>query len=86
MAAAGFLSDLKRRFDQGDMTLKFIYFNVGVLVLTSFLGILLTLFKISTDSWGESVGLTCRFDKITVSALGHSDLYVYACRIASFAV
>lgn len=57
MAAAGFLSDLKRRFDQGDMTLKFIYFNVGVFVLTSFLGIVLTLFKISTDSWGNLLAL-----------------------------
>lgn len=42
---AGFITDLKQNFQRGTIALQFIYINVGVFVVTSFLGVLWMLFN-----------------------------------------
>lgn len=57
MAAAEFLSDLKRRFNSGDMVLKFIYVNAGLFLLTSLVSVFFVLFELPFDRWGNLLAL-----------------------------
>lgn len=44
-----FITDLKETFKKGNIYLQFIYINVGVFLITSLLGVVMTLFKSSAS-------------------------------------
>lgn len=46
-----FISDLKTRFNQGSISLQFIYINVGVFVVTTLVSVFLMLFNQDATSW-----------------------------------
>ena len=46
-----FISDLKNRFNRGNISLQFIYINVGVFVVTSLVSVFLLLFNWDAVSW-----------------------------------
>ena len=53
----GFLSDLKNGFNRGNISLQFIYINVGVFVVTTLVSVFLLLFNMGGDSWMEYLEL-----------------------------
>lgn len=46
-----FISDLKNRFNRGNISLQFVYINVGVFVVTSLVSVFLLLFNWDATSW-----------------------------------
>lgn len=46
-----FISDLKNRFNQGNVCLQFIYINVGLFVVTTLIGVCLMLFNWNGMAW-----------------------------------
>lgn len=46
-----FISDLKTRFHRGNISLQFIYINVGVFVVTTLVSVFLVLFNWDATSW-----------------------------------
>lgn len=46
-----FISDLKNGFNRGNISLQFIYINVGVFVVFTLLSVLLMLFNLRTTGW-----------------------------------
>lgn len=46
-----FITDLKNGYKRGDICIRYIYINVGILVLTSLVGIVWTLFNWGTPVW-----------------------------------
>lgn len=46
MAADGFITDLKRKFQQGDIVLRLVYVNVAVFLAVTLVQIFLTLFNV----------------------------------------
>ena len=53
MVMGGFLSDLKNGFNRGNISLQFIYINVGVFVITTLVSVFLMLFNLGGASWME---------------------------------
>ena len=51
MAADGFITDLKRKFQQGDIVLRLVYVNVAVFLAVTLVQIFLTLFNVSASPW-----------------------------------
>ena len=49
-----FISDFKNGFNRGNISLQFIYINVGVFVVTTLVGVILMLFN-----WGHTPWLAC---------------------------
>lgn len=46
-----FITDLKSRFHRGDISLQFIYINVGIFVVTTLVSVFLLLFNWDASSW-----------------------------------
>ena len=46
-----FITDLKNRFLRGDISLQFIYINVGIFVVTTLISVFLLLFNWNASSW-----------------------------------
>ena len=46
-----FISDLKNRFNRGNISLQFIYINVGIFVVTTLVSVFLALFNLNATSW-----------------------------------
>ena len=46
-----FITDLKSRFHRGDISLQFIYINVGIFVVTTLVSVFLLLFNWNASSW-----------------------------------
>ena len=46
-----FISDLKNRFNRGNISLQFIYINVGIFVVTTLVSVFLVLFNLNATSW-----------------------------------
>lgn len=46
-----FITDLKNRFRRGDISLQFIYINVGIFVVTTLVSVFLLLFNWNVSSW-----------------------------------
>ena len=46
-----FISDLKNRFNRGNVCLQFIYINVGLFVVTTLIGVCLMLFNWNGMAW-----------------------------------
>ena len=46
-----FITDLKSRFHRGDISLQFIYINVGFFVVTTLVSVFLLLFNWNASSW-----------------------------------
>ena len=46
-----FISDLKNNFNRGNISLQFIYINVGIFVVTTLISVFLMLFNWGTASW-----------------------------------
>ena len=51
MAADGFITDLKRKFQQGDIVLRLVYVNVAVFLVVTLVQIFLTLFNVPASPW-----------------------------------
>jgi len=51
MAADGFITDLKRKFQQGDIVLRLVYVNVAVFLAVTPVQIFLTLFNVPASPW-----------------------------------
>lgn len=51
MAADGFITDLKRKFQQGDIAVRLVYFNVAVFLVVTVVQIFLTLFNVPSSPW-----------------------------------
>ena len=51
MAADGFITDLKRKFQQGDIVLRLVYVNVAVFLAVTLVQIFLTLFNVPSSPW-----------------------------------
>lgn len=51
MAADGFITDLKRKFQQGDIVLRLVYVNVAVFLAVTLVQIFLTLFNVPASPW-----------------------------------
>lgn len=51
MAADGFITDLKRKFQQGDIVLRLVYVNVAVFLVVTLVQIFLTLFNVLASPW-----------------------------------
>ena len=51
MAADGFITDLKRKFQQGDIVLRLVYVNVAVFLAVTLVQIFLTLFNVPVSPW-----------------------------------
>ena len=52
-----FISDLKNSFNRGNISLQFIYINVGVFVVTTLISVFLMLFNWDATSWWEYLEL-----------------------------
>ena len=46
-----FITDLKSRFHRGDISLQFIYINVGIFVVTTLVSVFLLLFNWNASTW-----------------------------------
>ena len=46
-----FITDLKSRFHRGDISLQFIYINVGIFVGTTLVSVFLLLFNWNASTW-----------------------------------
>ena len=46
-----FISELKDRFNRGNICLQFIYINVGIFVVTTLISVFLLLFNWDATSW-----------------------------------
>lgn len=46
-----FITDLKDGFNRGDISLRFIYINIGIFIVTAFIGVLCLLFNADGVSW-----------------------------------
>ena len=57
MATNGFVSDLRRRFGQGDIVMRLLYINVAAFLVVSFCNILLVLFNASPLLWSRYLEL-----------------------------
>ena len=51
MAADGFITDLKRKFQQGDIAVRLVYINVAVFLVVTVVQIFLTLFNVPSAPW-----------------------------------
>lgn len=51
MAADDFITNLKRNFQHGNIVTRLLYINIGVFVITTLVGVVLTLFKVPAFSW-----------------------------------
>lgn len=51
MAVDGFITDLKRKFQQGDIVLRLVYVNVAVFLAVTLVQIFLTLFNVPSSPW-----------------------------------
>ena len=51
MAVGGFITDLKRKFQQGDIVLRLVYVNVAVFLVVTLVQIFLTLFNVPASPW-----------------------------------
>ena len=51
MAVDGFITDLKRKFQQGDIVLRLVYVNVAVFLVVTLVQIFLTLFNVPSSPW-----------------------------------
>lgn len=51
MAEDGFITDLKRKFQQGDIVLRLVYVNVAVFLVVTLVQIFLTLFNGNRTSY-----------------------------------
>ena len=51
MAADGFITDLNRKFQQGDIVLRLVYVNVAVVLAVTLVQSFLTLFNVSASPW-----------------------------------
>ena len=51
MAADGFITDMKRKFQQGDIVLRLVYVNVAVFLVVTLVQIFLTLFNVLASPW-----------------------------------
>ena len=51
MAADGFITDLKRKFQQGDIVLRLVYVNVAGFLAVTLGQIFLTLFNVPASPW-----------------------------------
>ena len=46
-----FITDLKNNYERGSVSLKFIYINIGIFVLTSLVGVVFVLFNLNGWDW-----------------------------------
>lgn len=46
-----FITDLKSSYERGSISLKFIYINIGIFILTSLVGVVLMLFNLNGGEW-----------------------------------
>lgn len=51
MATDGFITDLKRKFQQGDIAVRLVYVNVAVFLVVTVVQIFLTLFNVPSSPW-----------------------------------
>ena len=72
MAADGFITDLKRKFQQGDIVLRLVYVNVAVFLVVTLVQIFLTLFNVPASPWMNYL-----------ETLDPDYLHVHACRCAA---
>lgn len=45
------ITDLKNSYERGSISLKFIYINIGIFILTSLVGVVLMLFNLNGGGW-----------------------------------
>ena len=61
-----FISDLKNGFKRGNISLQFIYINVGVFVVTTLVSVILMLFNFSSAGWLQVLELPAYIPKFLV--------------------
>ena len=61
-----FISDLKNGFKRGNISLQFIYINVGVFVVTTLVSVILMLFNFSSVGWFQVLELPAYIPKFLV--------------------
>jgi membrane associated rhomboid family serine protease len=61
-----FISDLKNGFKRGNISLQFIYINVGVFVVTTLVSVILMLFNFSSAGWFQVLELPAYIPKFLV--------------------
>ena len=58
-----FISDLKQKFNKGNISLQFIYINVGIFVVFTLVSVFLTLFNWNSFSWLQCLELPASLSK-----------------------
>ncbi len=61
-----FISDLKNKFNRGNISLQLIYINVGVFVLTTLVSVFLVLFNLGSTSWMDFLQLPAYMPRFLV--------------------
>jgi len=61
-----FISDLKQNFRRGNISLQFIYINVGIFVVTTFISVFLMLFNWDAFSWVQYLELPASVSRFLV--------------------
>lgn len=67
MATDGFITDLKRKFQQGDIAVRLVYVNVAVFLVVTVVQIFLTLFNVPSSPWMHFWNYRLGWKRLSVS-------------------